>query len=143
MLCPGSAVDVRGLFGDAFLAEGILEKYVWATWHEDLARLLSRNKRPERVLYWDWASSQEKNAKKEAFTRLKAALSTDLPPDCVRQEVLAMSEKIALSSLERFCPPPDQHGLANRIRAWLREPVTEDVTPWIVSGRALLADITI
>jgi hypothetical protein len=46
----------------------------------------------------------------------------------------------ALSPLawERFCPPPDDHALANRLRTWLRSPVTDSVTPWFVNGETLL-----
>ena len=58
-------------------------------------------------------------------------------------EIRKRASGIGPLAWERFCPPPDDHGLANRIRAWLRSPVTEPVRQWFMEGESLLRQTTL
>lgn len=55
-----------------------------------------------------------------------------------REEILQLARGISPLSWERFCPPPDEHLLANQIRAWLGKTETNTVTQWFADGRRLL-----
>lgn len=56
-----------------------------------------------------------------------------------KSEILKLARQLSPLAWERFCPPPNDHQLANFIRAWIRSPETDSVTQWMEKGRILLS----
>lgn len=114
-------ISPAGGLRQILVACDVAKPYAYSDWHD--AHLADREFWIREEIF---RLVQDSEGTAEAFARIRE-LAKDLSP----------------LAWERFCPPPNDHALANRIRAWLRPPETDSVTPWIAEGRALLKQTTL
>ena len=88
--------------------------------------------------YFDWhedrLSDRELSLRLEILRRVQGG---DTIKE-VQSEIIRLAGGFSPLSWERFCPPPEEHTLANRIRAWLSASETHSVTQWFTEGNHLL-----
>lgn len=109
-----------------------------------LAGILAACDQAESHAYSDWHESvlaeKEVNIRKKIFRLVRDGDRTAENQD----QIWNLAKDILPLRWERFCPPPDEHAMANFIRAWLRRlPDTDLVTPWFVEGESLLLQTTL
>lgn len=113
---------------------------------EGLSAILAAGAQAKSHAYTDWHDSLL--AEKEVKIRIEIfrLVRDGTRNEEICREIQKLREKILPLQWERFCPcpPPDDHTLANRIRAWLlRTPDTNSVTPWFMEGESLLRQTTL
>jgi len=128
----------KEIFQQAFRAETCLKNYAWTALDDGLMSILGGSQNAETVYFHDWSEQQRRNREESSRAQMKALLSSGKPDSEIHSEALALAGQVSELAWENFCPPPRSHALANAIRQWLREPVTENVIPWIATGRELL-----
>ena len=111
-----------------------------------LAGILAACGQAEPHTYIDWHDSvlaeKEVKIRREIFRLVRNGERTVVSQDRIRN----LAKDILPLGWERFCPypPPKDHALANRIRAWLMSwPDTDLVTPWFEDGESLLRQTTL
>lgn len=111
-----------------------------------IAGILAACGQAEPHAYIDWHNSvlaeKEVKIRREIFRLVRNSERTVANQGRIRN----LAKDILPLGWERFCPhpPPNDHALANRIRAWLLScPNTDLVTPWFVEGESLLLQTTL
>jgi len=119
-------------------AQEQLNKMGWVSHVEGLTGLLDASTQAQPIFYHDWAYNQQQNLEFNAQRKLSALLLSTENPTETRQQVLALRDEISDYAWEAVCPPPHSHSLANSIRAWLKDPMTDHVTLWLKTGQDLI-----
>ena len=94
-------------------------------------------------LYKDWHDFQLADEQVAIRKEILRLVRTGGQNDKNRILILDLANNLLPLRWERFCPPPDDHDLANLLRKWLLSSDTDSVTPWFMEGEALLCQTTL
>lgn len=131
--------QARKAFQQTFQAESIFDEFAWSSFDDGLSKLLKGARVAGAIDFFEWSLQQDENREESIRIEILKLLESGGAGDRTRIEVLRLAKSVSAFGWEAFCPTPRSHALANEIRKWLAEPVTDDVIPWVEKGRELFA----
>lgn len=110
---------------------------------DGLEKLIASSIQGDRIGHSEWLGAYLAEKEVKIRKQMLRLLTQDLDESQSKTEILKLARQLSPLAWERFCPPPEDHELANLIRGWYGSPESLSVTQWMEKGRILLSQTSL
>jgi len=118
----------------------VVDQYLLCQWEAGIKGILDElSKCSFPIHFLDWHDEIKNSHEVSVRKKIGGILNIPSPTSSDIQQIKHLGTTVSPLAWEDFCPPPNPHRLANRIRHWLT--MTGDVIPFIEEGRTLYSKL--